>query len=230
MDTVKHSTRRAGRDLVTSARSNPMPLMLIGAGIGWLIYNARQHNVSSEGWREPGWDEIDLDEGPSARERAAHMRARAGEKIHDVKQRASERYDQLSHRVAHARERAGERMVHYREGAEHFMTENPLAVGALALAIGAGVGMLVPHTNVEDRVLGERRDRLMDRGKVKMHDVMEDAKGVAKNVAHEAKSVAERELSDRGYDMNKGRTVPGGAEAPAAGPSEEFDSTLQRRT
>jgi ElaB/YqjD/DUF883 family membrane-anchored ribosome-binding protein len=233
MQTVKTSTRRAGHSLMDSARGNPLPLVLIGAGLGWLVYNARQ-NARQVGWREPEWDDNDLeDEGPNARERVAYMRERAGEKIHDVRERAGEKLEQVSHRMAQVRERAGERIVHAREGAQHFMQENPLAMGAIALAIGAGVGMLLPHTNAEDRIIGERRDRLLEQGKDKMRGVMQDAKQVAKHVAHEAKRVAEQDMSERGYDMSKGQTVPGGTEAPStpslSGPNEEFDSTLGRR-
>jgi hypothetical protein len=37
--------------------------------------------------------------------------------------------------------------------------ENPLAVGLLALAAGVGMGLLLPSTRGENRLMGETRDR-----------------------------------------------------------------------
>lgn len=250
VDTVKTSTRRAGRSLVSSARSNPLPLILVGAGIGWLIYNARE-NGRRDGWQEPMLDEVDYDDGgPSARERVAYMRERAGDKMHDLRERAGEKMDHVSHGVARMRERAGERLGHVREvagerwghareGAEHFMQDNPLAMGAIALAVGAGVGMLIPSTRVEDRIVGERRDRLLHAGREKVETVMHEAKQVAKDAqhlaeaaAHKVAGVAKQAEPQPGSEYGKGQTVPGGADAPqqspGAGPGE-FDSTLGRR-
>jgi len=42
-----------------------------------------------------------------------------------------------------------------------FAEQNPLAVGALALVAGVGVGMLLPSSQRENRLLGETRDRLV---------------------------------------------------------------------
>jgi hypothetical protein len=46
-------------------------------------------------------------------------------------------------------------------GAESILRENPLAVGAVALAIGAAIGMSLPSTSVEDEWMGETKDRLI---------------------------------------------------------------------
>jgi len=43
--------------------------------------------------------------------------------------------------------------------------QNPLAVGVAAAAVGVAIGLSVPETEVEDRVLGETRDSMIDRAK-----------------------------------------------------------------
>jgi hypothetical protein len=52
--------------------------------------------------------------------------------------------------------------------------ENPLALGALAIAIGAAIGLSLPHTHVEDEWMGEAKERLLRR-----------AEGVTKNGTNE---------------------------------------------
>jgi ElaB/YqjD/DUF883 family membrane-anchored ribosome-binding protein len=239
---VVYSSRRAGRSLRDSARANPLPLVLVGAGLGWLVYNARQNARRYEGWNEP-WSEPEYDEfatepdydleletGPSARERVRDAQQRAGEKIAHAGERVQHLRERAGERIHHARERAGERIHHAREGAETFMNDNPLAVGAMALAIGAGIGLLLPRTPTENRMLGDKRDRLMQRGRQAVNELGE----VAEHTAREAARVAKQDLEQRGANLGKGQTVPGGMGAPqgtsetSGGPGEEFDSTLRR--
>jgi ElaB/YqjD/DUF883 family membrane-anchored ribosome-binding protein len=234
---VVRSTRRAGRSLADSARDNPLPLVLVGAGLGWLVYNARQSARRYEGWSEPEHDEfettpgydvdydIDYETGPSARERIARARQRAGERVAHAGERMHEMRERAGERIHHARERAGERIHHAREGAESFAKDNPLAVGAIALAIGASVGLLLPTTPAENRMLGQKRDQLMRRGRQAMTELGE----VAEHTAREAARVAKQDIEQRGANLGKGQTVPGGTAAPqTGGPGQEFDSTLGR--
>ena len=42
-----------GRNLGRSLRDNPIPVALIGVGLGWLLLaNSRQTNGGAQGWRE----------------------------------------------------------------------------------------------------------------------------------------------------------------------------------
>ena len=45
-----------GRNLGRSMRDNPIPVALIGVGLGWLLLaNSRQTNGGAQGWRERRW-------------------------------------------------------------------------------------------------------------------------------------------------------------------------------
>jgi ElaB/YqjD/DUF883 family membrane-anchored ribosome-binding protein len=148
--------------------------------------------------------------GQHARERVAEIGEHARDRMQSVRQRAGR-----------MREHAGERLHHAREGAETFMNDNPIAAGAVALAIGAGVALLLPTTERENRVLGAQRDKLLARGREAVSDLGE----VAEHTAKEAARIAKEDLQQR--DLIKGSTVPGGADAPG-GPGGGFDSTLGR--
>lgn len=79
------------------------------------------------------------------------LRHRAVEASHDLRDRASD----LSSQAYGQLQRAGTRTLDYGN-------ENPLAVGALAVVAGLGVGLLLPSTERENALLGETRDRLLD--------------------------------------------------------------------
>ena len=40
-----------------------------------------------------------------------------------------------------------------------FVHDNPMAAGAVALAVGVAIGLSVPRTEIEDGTMGETRDR-----------------------------------------------------------------------
>lgn len=133
---------------------------------------------------------------------------RAGDKVSDVadtvRERAGEFVETARHRVDDARDYAGrfvddarERASHYvdegrtqvyraREGAERFFDESPLAVGAVAFAVGAAVALAIPTTEVEDRVFGEYKDRLLEGANEMAHGAIKSVEEKATQALHGA--------------------------------------------
>jgi hypothetical protein len=62
-----------------------------------------------------------------------------------------------------------ERLSEFGSGAQdwyqHNLQENPLVVGAAALVVGAAIGLALPETRREADLMGDARDRLMDKAK-----------------------------------------------------------------
>ncbi len=233
---VKYEAGRARENLFGSARIYPVPLLLFGAVIGWLILDTRKRYRS--GWVEPSYQSgyqpayepgyqpgieagygVGYEPGIEG-ERAGGDRsriARGRERIAQIGERVTHAREHASERLHDARQHASERMHHVRDNAETFLRDNPLAAGAIALGVGVGVGMLIPTTNREGRVLGPQKERLMQRGREKVSELGE----VAEHAVREAKRVAKDELG-------KGNTLPGGTEAPRQPDGGEFDSTIEQ--
>lgn len=76
--------------------------------------------------------------------------------------------------------------------------ENPLAMGALALAAGAVIGLSIPETDRENQLMGSARDSFMD----KAQDTVQKAQTVAQRAAgaatEAAKSAAQDEAQKQG--------------------------------
>ena len=68
-----------------------------------------------------------------------------------------------------------------------YITDNPLAAGAIALLIGVSVGLLVPSTEKENQLLGETRDRLKDQAAEQFHQVADKVTSVAQTAFDSAK-------------------------------------------
>lgn len=199
-------TAKLGRQV----RDNPLPTVLIAAGIGMLFLQNRQggaHQFSNDDWHhetryrsleEARWatprNTGETDDAWNERVHAAYAKAldlkqMAGEAAHDFKERVSTTVQGIQRRAADLRDRAaamasnasqyaqdqarnlGQRASDAKHSAEDFYQETPLAVGALALAIGALIGSATPLSDTEREGLGDVADKaartgadLADRG------------------------------------------------------------------
>ena len=77
---------------------------------------------------------------------------------------------------------------------QRMLTQNPLTVGALALGVGAAVGLALPQTSREHEVMGEARDNLVEKAQEKA----EEAQEKVQRVAEEAQSAAKDEAENQG--------------------------------
>lgn len=193
--------RETGSSLMETVRNNPLPAAMVAVGLGWLAVQATMggdgravREVETYPYRERG------EMGERARDMAGEVRHRAEETMGRVQERAGET-------VQHAQERAGElagevqdraqqvasqaqRQVRRARGRiETMIDENPLAMGAVALAVGAAIGMLLPSTRQEDRMMGEARDTLMHRA----GEMAEETMGKVEQAAEETERKVEEE-------------------------------------
>jgi hypothetical protein len=137
-----------------SVRRNPVPILLTVAGLGWLIVSAVRTRES-----------IDVtigDEYPAGEDDEAAL----GESFDD------ELDDEPAYAEATARSRfyggieaarARTRRAQYRVVSA--VEERPFLFGGLAVAIGALIGAVIPSTQYEDKVVGQVRDRAVERAK-----------------------------------------------------------------
>ncbi|WP_099865862.1 DUF3618 domain-containing protein [Pararhizobium haloflavum] len=114
------------------------------------------------------------DSASAARERARHGYDRSREGLHDAADYVSER----GHQARTAAGRYGRRVENAFVDA---MRNEPLIIGAFAVAVGAAIGAALPPTRREDEWLGEERDRLAG-----------EAADYARHAGHEAEAVARK--------------------------------------
>jgi hypothetical protein len=141
-------------------------------------------------------------------DRAGEMVSKASDKLSDTASRVADRVsdttDQVQDRASYLADQvrgnvddwtdmAQERFYDARSQYERVMDETPLAVGAVALAVGVAVGMALPGTPHEDRMLGPARDRLMDQAQEVAHDTAQKVQRVVDEVQTTAKEEAQKQ-------------------------------------
>jgi gas vesicle protein len=153
------------------------------------------------------------DAADEARDAAERVQDRA----HDAAERAREGASDLAHRAEDAWHDAEYRARRAGRQVRHLGEENPLAAGAVALALGFAAGMLVPETSREHRLMGPARDRLVDRAQEAASDTMEKVGRVAEKTAEEARETAEEEAERQGLVDDGGSSGDGLSDRPAGG-------------
>lgn len=160
-----------------------------------------------------------------ARDRISAVASDAREKLHDTTHRASKAARSAGHWTSdrlHEGSEAGQRALRVarrggrfvgregqrlaRGGGDKLMTaisERPLVVGAVIIAIGAAIGAALPSTRKEDELVGKTRDRLRDKASEFGEDVMQRTSHVAKA----AMQAADDRAGEVGLKPQGGETI-----------------------
>lgn len=123
--------------------------------------------------------------GEQAREQAENLGSQVREQAEYLSEEARHRMDYMSRQARRQAYRA-------RGQFETMLEENPLAVGAAAMALGVALGLSVPETRYEDEYLGPARDDLFDKAQDKAGEVM----GKVEHVASEALDSAGKTIKE----------------------------------
>lgn len=203
----------SGTRVVKMVKENPVPFMLIAAGAGLLAYNGFAQKSGSSKTRNTieGNDNRDIGEGrssttsflSSAQEKvgglAAGISGAAGSAIEGVSSAAVGTYTGIANtasnaytgvnELAHAAyDKAGEYGTLAHEKYDHHIQENPLAVGAVALALGAAVGLAIPSTRYEGELMGEASQNLLQKAQDSAGNLVDKVKQVASEASETLKS------------------------------------------
>jgi hypothetical protein len=110
----------------------------------------------------------------SVKETASDLASRSTDALSNL---ASKSTDALSDLGSKAKNSASAVSTRFAD----MMQTNPLAVGAIAIAAGTAVGLMLPSTQLETEYIGETGERLVDR----VEDVARDALGKVQDAARQ---------------------------------------------
>ena len=212
------------------AKENPMPLAVMGLGLAWLMMsNNRRSTTFGAGDRGYGLSEPRSfgttpyeDASGGFAEGLKEKAQTLGHKAHDVASGVQDKLAGARDSVASTRHAAGEKLgslagsVRERAGyvghqAQRTFSDTlesePLLLAGIGLFVGAAIGVSLPHTDAEDRLLGGARDRIVGKGKDMAQTGLEKASTAAHAtldaVKEELKADDERDTADRLADATR---------------------------
>ncbi|XDA99109.1 DUF3618 domain-containing protein [Sulfitobacter sp. LCG007] len=179
-DSAGSAARRAGRSVSGSASSAMDTLKDAGRNARRSVRNAAS----------------------TTSRRATELSRRLSAGTEAMSEEARERVLAARRSAVEARDAAWEMSRRSRERAADIYDEQPLVIGALAVAAGAALGAGLPRSKTEDHYMGAHSDRLFEEAeriyeeeRRKLTEVAKAATTEARNVASDAKAKAESEAS-----------------------------------
>lgn len=131
-------------------------------------------------------------------EQASYVADQARDAVVDAADRVQSTASHLAGRAQHAAEETWEEAEYRARQAQRLAQANPLAAGAVSLALGFAAGMLIPETPQENRLMGPARDRLVDRAEDMARHTVDAVERVAERTAERAETAVRQEASGRG--------------------------------
>jgi hypothetical protein len=143
------------QDLDEAVRKNPLSAALIGMGVLWLFTGSRPVETASDFIRNANLDRI-----PHAAGNAFEGAAREGavDALDNVTRYGRDYADRASEHVTSIPGTSAEIFDTVRSNLLDVFRGQPLALGAVGIAIGAGIAAALPATQLETDYLGETSD------------------------------------------------------------------------
>ncbi len=221
VDLVKRNGGDFGTNLATQVRNNPVPSVLAGIGITWLMAASdrapRRHRASAHG---AVGDTLSA-AADSIRHAAAGTES-AAKGAADAARGAAESASHAAGRIADATRNtagtmasasvAGARSV--AEGFTYLRREQPLVLGAVAVAAGALIGALLPSTESENRWVGDTSDAAAERLKRNARRSLEAVERVGAEAADEANQDLDEDAASRDEAKGPASPPPGNGQGP----------------
>lgn len=185
---ARENSGEFSQNLVDAVKRNPVPTLLTAVGLGWLIYGQQHPRQLSTQYTTTGYRDTSTTVGSShtsLTERGKQMQDHLGKSATDMKTQLDQGADHLKHQAQHAADSLRHQGERAKVGFTHMLEQQPLALGALGIALGALIGGALPPTRQEDKLLGKTRDHLVDQGRAKAKDLYDKTRNQAQEFSQD---------------------------------------------
>ena len=188
------STASFVADLRDAATRNPVSAALIGMGVLWMLTGAKPTTGVGSVLRSAGLDGVPdalSDVGAGLKEKAGSVADAAASTLDTARAHGASAIDNV---VDYGRAMTESGAVETaREGLSELFRAQPLALGAIGLAIGAGIAAALPKTDVEDAYLGEASQTLRTQASEIAGQQVEKATALASDVVEAVTAEARKQ-------------------------------------
>jgi len=170
-------------NILKTAQSNPIPLAMIGIGATWLILRSRSGQTSSPRIRRVSGVGSSAGDSDKSTGVTGSLAGAANTAYDGVTSRVGSVYHGAGDAAGQLYSKVGDLGSNAREQYSHYMEESPLAVGAVALALGAAVGFSLPSTRYEGELMGSTREQLLSKAQDTASELIERTKETVRDAA-----------------------------------------------
>jgi ElaB/YqjD/DUF883 family membrane-anchored ribosome-binding protein len=213
MEVARENGGEFATNLGRSIKENPVPALLTAVGLVWMVASSNRPRspvadayddryardaANAVDFDDTGYEDDAGDQREGLTDKAQRLKASAEGTLSEAGQRVKSAAAQARQKLtgtkdtvsAGLRRTSGTAQVQtqrVREGFKSLLTEQPLLLGALGIAVGAAIGAALPATEQEDRLFGSTRDKAVSAVKQRGTETYEQVRDKANAVGEEAK-------------------------------------------
>jgi len=216
---AKNATETTGglsHTVVETIKAHPVPAAVAGLSLGWMFLN-RSSGAGQPGYRgaaayrAPAYGQYGTSQRGGPRGTADQVQATVGQVTDRAQQTTGQAFDTAGQMAGQVQDTAGQVVGQVQDTAgqivdqaqeqvsraqgflQEQLDENPLVVGAVAIALGGVLAAAMHPTRREDQLLGETRDRLLGSAQELTQDTMQKVGRVMDEAQTSAKQEAQKQ-------------------------------------
>jgi len=213
MEFARENGGEFANNLGRSLKENPVPALLTAVGIAWMAASSNRpqswtadayddrytrNDFNAVEFDDTGYEDDAGDDKEGLTEKAQRLKASAEGTLTEAGHRVKSAAERTRQKLAGSKETmaAGLRRTsgtaqaqtqRVREGFNSLLSEQPLLLGVLGIAVGAAIGAALPATEQEDRLFGSVRDKALSEVKQRGTESYEQMREKVSVVGEEAK-------------------------------------------
>jgi len=180
MDRAGTAIKETGRSVGNSVWKNPIPVALIGLGVGMLMM--RRFRGNGDGY---DYSTRRTTLQPRRPNTLGQMQTESTSTLGQVKETASDLATRSTNALSNLGTKAKDSASAIGTRFEQVLRDNPLAVGAVAVAAGTAVGLVLPSTKFESEYIGEASETLVDKAEEVARGALDKVQNAAKQMTSE---------------------------------------------
>ncbi|WP_313023873.1 DUF3618 domain-containing protein [Pseudomonas lopnurensis] len=203
IDTALGYAKGGGGDflhnLSDTLKANPVPTLLTSVGLVWLMAGQNRRPDYGASTAPSMTDKLAAkasglkQQGGGMKDKAAQARHDASSTLGNARSRVSETGHHAAESVRHTADSLRHTADRARGGFSQLLDEQPLALGAMGIALGALLAASMPSTRREDELMGQTSDELTGKFKQKAREGYEMASAEGENLADQVKQDLSRD-------------------------------------
>jgi gas vesicle protein len=206
-----------GSSILDTVRQNPVPTALVGFGLGWLYFSHRQQpgqriRQSAAQFQTNAAGRLQ-DTTAQAQQAVSNAAGQVQGTISDtasqvqdtlsqtagqIQDTAAQLADQVQGQVSQLGAQTQYQAQRAQYGFQQMMQEQPLAVGAAAVALGIVAGLAIPETPQEHALMGSAKDSVVEQVQGQVQDAAQRIQSVAQEAIGAAANAAREEAANQG--------------------------------
>jgi ElaB/YqjD/DUF883 family membrane-anchored ribosome-binding protein len=181
MDRASTAIKETGRSVADGVWKNPIPVALIGLGLGMLMMRRFRGDGN-------GYDYQTRRTTPRVRRpnTLGQMQNETASTLGQVRETASDLATRSTETLSNLGTKAKDSAAAIGTRFGQVLRENPLAVGAVAVAAGTAVGLVLPSTRFESEYIGEASETLVDKAEEVARGALDKVQSAAKQMTAES--------------------------------------------